>query len=65
MDARRATLRRTVGGTPVTVEAGAIPVTLTFGVAVHQDGSFEETIRCADEALYSGKRSGRDRVVVG
>lgn len=49
----------------MTVRAGTIPVTITIGVAVHASGSFEETIRRADEALYDGKRAGRDRVVVG
>jgi diguanylate cyclase (GGDEF)-like protein len=58
-------LRQAIGGRPVTVSVGAIPVTVTFGVAVHHHGSFEETIRRADEALYRGKRAGRDRVAVG
>jgi diguanylate cyclase (GGDEF)-like protein len=39
-------------------------VTLTFGVAVFAPGvSVEACLKSADEALYAGKRGGRNRVV--
>jgi diguanylate cyclase (GGDEF)-like protein len=57
-------LRRTISGRAVEVAGQEIPVRLTFGVAEHRGGSIEDTVRRADEALYRGKREGRDRVVV-
>ena len=39
-------------------------VTATLGVASYgRNESFEETINRADEALYTGKEEGRNRVV--
>ena len=41
------------------------PVTVTVGVAAWREGeTLEETIHRADEALYGGKRAGRDCVVI-
>lgn len=53
------------------VEAADVPsgntmlhVTMTFGVShVHRDESIEQCIRRADEALYTGKNTGRNKVV--
>lgn len=42
----------------------SIPVTMTFGVEVFQEHlGIENTISRADEKLYSGKESGRNRVI--
>ena len=44
---------------------GAIAVTATFGLAMlTADRSVEESLELADNALYDGKRAGRNRVVI-
>jgi len=44
---------------------GRVPVTMTFGVAQWDPaGSIDACTRQADEALYEGKRGGRNRVVL-
>ena len=41
-----------------------IQITMTFGIAVGSAGDdFEQLLRVADERLYKGKTSGRNRVV--
>ncbi|UTW03718.1 diguanylate cyclase [Amphritea atlantica] len=41
------------------------PVTLSFGVAQWQpDESIEQTIMCADDALYISKQEGRNRITL-
>jgi diguanylate cyclase (GGDEF)-like protein len=43
----------------------SIYVTMTFGVAMHRENtSIDGTIKLADDALYQGKKDGRNRVVV-
>jgi diguanylate cyclase (GGDEF)-like protein len=42
----------------------SVAITMTLGVAVHHpEAPIEETIRCADRAMYDGKRRGRNCVV--
>jgi len=49
----------------VTIENETIRITATFGVAdTTNASSFESLIRAADEALYCGKESGRNMVVI-
>jgi diguanylate cyclase (GGDEF)-like protein len=55
-------VRRSVVATPVQTSAGPIPVTLTLGVANLAGASNPESLlRSADEALYRGKKAGRNR----
>jgi diguanylate cyclase (GGDEF)-like protein len=56
-------VRAAVAGTPVDTSVGPLPVTLTLGLAIAGD-ELEAAIRQADEAMFRGKRAGRDRIVV-
>lgn len=55
-------LRGTVNATPVSTSTGALPITLSLGVASLSRGlSTESLLRRADEALYQAKRAGKNR----
>jgi len=55
-------LRRSVIATPVPILGGPIPVTLTLGVAsLAENPNPASLLRSADDALYRGKKAGRNR----
>jgi diguanylate cyclase (GGDEF)-like protein len=59
-------IRQTIGGQKITCASGvAVNVTVSIGLAVFPaDGCSEETLMAAaDEALYTAKHTGRNRVV--
>jgi len=59
-------IRTAVGGLVVQVDALAIRTTTSIGVAAFPDHGSEDLkllLRKADEALYTAKKTGRDRVV--
>ena len=56
-------LRHMVEQAPVDTDEGIIPMTVSIGAVVARGLSYEEAMEYADEALYSAKRSGRNRVV--
>ncbi|MBS1228500.1 MAG: hypothetical protein H6R17_1777 [Proteobacteria bacterium] len=59
-------LRETVAGSPWLFEGAQIPVTMTLGIAQFAaDENWHTIVARADEALYRGKRSGRNRVEIG
>ncbi|MBX3724489.1 MAG: diguanylate cyclase [Xanthomonadales bacterium] len=57
-------LRKAISATPFTVAGEAVMLTITQGVATARPGmSAQSLIKAADQALYAGKRRGRDQVV--
>lgn len=58
-------IRKLLAKTPIEYNGLSLKITMTFGVADSQDfPEFEACLRKADEALYEGKRSGRNKSVV-
>lgn len=58
-------LREAIESTKLPYRGQDIRVTATFGIAVgREDESIDAVLRRADLALYEGKRSGRNRVVL-
>lgn len=58
-------LRKTIASQTVDYEGTPIRLTLSLGVAEHEQGrNLEDTIAHADAALYEAKEGGRDRVIV-
>ena len=56
-------VRAAIVETPVDTSVGPLLVTLTIGLATAGE-DLEAAIRAADDAMYRGKRAGRDRIVV-
>jgi diguanylate cyclase (GGDEF)-like protein len=55
--------RKAIAETPVPTNAGPLAVTCSIGVAASEVGmTAEELIHQADDAMYSAKRAGRNRV---
>jgi diguanylate cyclase (GGDEF)-like protein/PAS domain S-box-containing protein len=50
----------------ITYENKSLSVTISVGVAAFPEhgGSVDAVIRCADDALYEAKKTGRDKVVI-
>jgi diguanylate cyclase (GGDEF)-like protein len=60
-------LRESVSAGPIECVDGAIPVTVSLGVAATTSGQgqVDQLLKAADEALYAAKRNGRNRVEFG
>jgi diguanylate cyclase (GGDEF)-like protein len=57
-------IRRVVCDTPINDGVTSVSVTVTLGLCQYRGGSIDSIIIHADEALYEGKRSGKNMVVV-
>ncbi len=57
-------MRRAIGRTPIVVDGGQVAVTVSLGGAVRDRDSADRLIARADDALYTAKEQGRDRVVL-
>jgi two-component system cell cycle response regulator len=56
-------VRSAVADNPIATSAGAVSLTISFGVRIWRDGETEdELFLAADTALYRAKAGGRDRV---
>jgi diguanylate cyclase (GGDEF)-like protein len=59
-------LRHGVGREAVVRGGISVPVSISVGVSLWQDGaSLDEALNSADERLYAAKEAGRDQVVAG
>jgi diguanylate cyclase (GGDEF)-like protein len=59
-------IRSALAASALTADGEQIPLNLTFGLTEHRrDESWQDVLRRADEALITGKRSGRDQAVFG
>lgn len=57
-------IRQSIASSPVSTDAGEVPLTLSCGVAVsYPDSNMDPNtiLRLADDALYSAKNNGRNR----
>ena len=57
-------IRRAVSRTPIVVEGHEVAVTVSLGGVVRGCDSADRLIARADDALYTAKEQGRDRVVL-
>jgi diguanylate cyclase (GGDEF)-like protein len=59
-------LRASFNADPIPMGADQVPIRASFGVALHFEGDFniEALLEQADQALYSAKADGKDRIKI-
>ncbi len=58
-------VRSVIENTVFLYKGTALKITMTFGIAIHsKHKSIDDVINTADDALYEGKKQGRNRVIV-
>jgi diguanylate cyclase (GGDEF)-like protein len=57
-------IRHIIGDSPITEGPTSLSITITVGLSQYNGGSIDDLINRADEALYTGKRNGKNMVVV-
>jgi len=57
-------IRRVVADAPVSDGESSVQITVTIGMSQYAGESIDALIIHADEALYEGKREGKNRVVL-
>lgn len=58
-------VRHIIADSPITEGPTSLSITITVGLSQYNGGSIDDLINRADEALYVGKRNGKNMVVVG
>lgn len=58
-------IRRVIADTPISDGSRSVFVTVTLGVSSYAGTNIEKMIIAADEALYEGKKTGKNKVVAG
>jgi two-component system, cell cycle response regulator len=57
-------MRKKIAEIPFQCDAVKLTITMTFGVAaMHEHGAVDDVIKRADNALYDGKKKGKNRVM--
>ncbi len=57
-------VRSVIDNTVFIYKGTSLKITMTFGIAIHSENkSIDEVIKLADEALYEGKKQGRNRII--
>jgi len=58
-------IREKVSSTPLQFKGNSLSLTMTFGVSLFNQGmKIDDCLKKADQALYRGKRKGKNRVIV-
>ncbi len=64
LKSRAQKLQRIVGETTMNLGSKEITLTMTAGICEHQGESFDSCLQMADQKLYQGKNSGRNRLIM-
>jgi len=57
-------VRQAIESLEIKTVSGTLKITASIGVTIELENSFDDMIKAADEAMYSAKQGGRNRVVI-